>query len=251
MPTEHQLVNMTVPDVTAQLERNPVIVLPTGSVEQHGKHLPYGTDWFASELFAKKLADEIDALLVPFTPLGVTPIHMGFTGTISLRPETYMSLMKDVVRAMVKHGAKRVVVVNWHELNDPLIRIVAGELQQESDVRFIVVQAHYVTLELYGQETGLTHGGLLEALPIMVYDNSLVHLDRGDDPSPHGTGNKMDKLRRRKETYTVFHDVRDVYPTGWYGTLEGASEEYAQEVVAGVTQQIVAYVNESLAALTE
>jgi len=248
---EHVLVNMTLPEVEGQLARNPVIIIPTGSVEQHGSHLPFGTDWFASHLFAKRLADEIDALMVPFTPLGVTPIHMGFTGTISLSPETYMGLMMDVVRCMARHGAKRIIIVNWHELNDPLIRLVATQLQQDLPIKFIVVQAHYVTLQLYGQETGLTHGGLLEALPVLVHDPSLAKLEKGVDPSPHGKGNKMDELRRRRETYTVFHDVRDVYPTGWYGTLEGATESYAQEVVAGVTAKIVEYVQESLAALQD
>jgi len=197
------------------------------------------------------LSEKIDALLVPFTPLGVTPIHMGFIGTVSLSPETYMGMLKDVVKCMAKHGAKRIVIVNWHELNDPLIRLVATQLQQEVNVRFIVVQAHYVTLQLYGEKSGLTHGGLLEALPVMVYDPSLAKLERGTDPSPHGQGNKLDKFRRRRETYTVFHDVKEIYPTGWYGTLEGATEEYAREVVGGVTEKIVEYVNETLEALKE
>jgi len=162
-----------------------------------------------------------------------------------------MGMLKDVVKCMAKHGAKRIVIVNWHELNDPLIRLVATQLQQEVNVRFIVVQAHYVTLQLYGEKSGLTHGGLLEALPVMVYDPSLAKLERGTDPSPHGQGNKLDKFRRRRETYTVFHDVKEIYPTGWYGTLEGATEEYAREVVDGVTEKIVEYVNETLEALKE
>ena len=248
---KHALINMTIPDAEAQLKRNQVVIIPTGSVEQHGSHLPYGTDWFAASLFAERLAEKIDALLVPFTPLGVTPIHMGFIGTVSLSPETYMGMLKDVVKCMAKHGAKRIVIVNWHELNDPLIRLVATQLQQEVNVRFIVVQAHYVTLQLYGEKSGLTHGGLLEALPVMVYDPSLAKLERGTDPSPHGQGNKLDKFRRRRETYTVFHDVKEIYPTGWYGTLEGATEEYAREVVDGVTEKIVEYVNETLEALKE
>ena len=147
--SKHALINMTIPDAEAQLKRNQVVIIPTGSVEQHGSHLPYGTDWFAASLFAERLSEKIDALLVPFTPLGVTPIHMGFIGTVSLSPETYMGMLKDVVKCMAKHGAKRIVIVNWHELNDPLIRLVATQLQQEVNVRFIVVQAHYVTLQLY------------------------------------------------------------------------------------------------------
>ena len=65
---KHALINMTIPDAEAQLKRNQVVIIPTGSVEQHGSHLPYGTDWFAASLFAERLSEKIDALLVPFTP---------------------------------------------------------------------------------------------------------------------------------------------------------------------------------------
>lgn len=249
MPQNHSLMNITVPEVTELLERNPVAIIPTGSVEQHGSHLPFGTDYFASYLFAERLAEAIDALLLPFTPLGVTPIHMSFTGTISLSPETYMGMLTDVCQSIIQHGAKRIIIVNWHELNQPLIDTVAGRLQQEYPVRFIVVQAHFVALELYRHESDLTHGGLLEALPVLAYDPSLAKLERGVDPSPHGRGNQVDRLRRRRETYMVVNDVRDMYPTGWYGTLEGATVEKAQEFVEAVTAKIVEYVTEVLEAM--
>lgn len=248
---EHSLINMRLPDVKAQLERNPVAVIPTGSVEQHGSHLPYGTDWFAAHLFAERLANNIDAILLPFTPLGVTPVHMGFPGTITLSPETFMGMLRDVCTSIVKHGAKYIVIVNWHEINEPLIGMVASDLQQKLPVRFVVSQAHLISLQLYGKEVGLTHGGLLEALPILAYDPSLAKLELGTDPSPHGQGNKMDRLRRRREAYTVVHDVRDMYPTGWYGTLEGASEEKAKEFVDGVTARLTEYVSEALDALKD
>lgn len=247
---DHALINMALPEVKAQLERNPVVVIPTGSVEQHGAHLPFGTDYFAARLFAERLAQEIDALLLPFTPLGVTPVHMSFTGTISLSPETFMGLLSDVCESMIQHGARRVVVVNWHELNEPLIALVASKMQQTHPVRFVLVQAHYVALDLYGQDVGLTHGGLLEALPVLAHDPALARLERGTDPSPRDKGSKMDELRRRREAYTVVHDVREMYPTGWYGTLEGATVARAQEFVAGVTARIVEYVTEALEALT-
>jgi creatinine amidohydrolase len=158
-------------------------------------------------------------------------------------------MLTDVCESMVRHGARRIVIVNWHELNEPLIALVAGQLQQKHPVRFVLVQAHYVALDLYGQEAGLTHGGLLEALPVLAYNPALAKLERGTDPSPREQGSKMDKLRRRREAYTVVHDVREMYPTGWYGTLQGATEERAKEFVEGVTARIVEYVTEALEAL--
>lgn len=249
MTQHHSLMNLTIPEVEALLVKNPIAIIPTGSVEQHGSHLPFGTDYFAAHLFAERLAEALDALLLPFTPLGVTPIHMSFKGTISLSPATYMGMLTDVCQSIIQHGAERIIIVNWHELNQPLIDTVAGRLQQEYPVRFIVVQAHFVGLELYKDEADLTHGGLLEALPVLAYDPTLARLERGTDASPHGRGNQVDRLRRRRETYMVVHDVRDMYPTGWYGTLEGATVEKAQEFVDKVSARIVEYVTEVLAAL--
>lgn len=243
---EHELMNLTQPEAEILLKKNPVVVIPTGSVEQHGPHLPFGTDYIASLVISQKVANKLDALLLPFTPIGVTPIHMSFVGTLSLRPETYMSMLADVCESIIRHGAKKIVVINWHELNKPLIDIVASRMQEKHAVRFILVQAHFVALELFGQEVGLTHGGLLEALPVLAYDPSLAKLERATNASSKEVGNKFDQLRRRREVYTIFGDVREVYPTGWYGTVEGADIEKARDFVQAVSNKIVDYVTEAV-----
>ena len=72
------------PDVAASLARNPTVVLPFGSVEQHGPHLPCGTDTMIAERLAEAVAGRLDALYAPFGPYGVTPIHAGRPGTAAL-----------------------------------------------------------------------------------------------------------------------------------------------------------------------
>jgi creatinine amidohydrolase len=247
---EHALMNLTQPEAEDLLRKNPLVVIPTGSVEQHGPHLPFGTDYFASLVISQSVANDLDALLLPFTPLGVTPIHMSFVGTLSLKPETYMSMLTDVCESIIQHGAEQIVVINWHELNKPLIDIVASRMQEKHSVRFILVQAHFVALELFGQQVGLTHGGLLEALPVLAYDPKLAKLERATNASSHEVGSKFDRLRRRREVYTIFGDVREVYPTGWYGTVDGANIEKAQEFVQAVSKKIVDYVMEAIDVLS-
>lgn len=246
---EHALIDITQPEAAALLARSPIAVIPTGSVEQHGPHLPFGTDYFAAWIIARRMARDLDALLLPFTPLGVTPIHMSFVGTISISPDTYMCLLADVCESIIQHGAQRLVIVNWHELNKPFIDQVASRLQLKHAVRFVLVQAHFVALELFGQEVGLTHGGLLEALPVLAYDPSLVKLERATNPSPRDTAGKLDKLRRGREVYTVVKDVREMYPTGWYGTLEGATVDKAHAFLEAVSSRCTQQVREALETL--
>ncbi len=245
----HSLMDITQPEAAALLARSHLVVIPTGSVEQHGPHLPFGTDYYAALIIGQRVAAGLDALLLPFTPLGVTPIHMGFAGTLTLRPETYMGLLTDVCESVIQHGARRFVMVNWHELNKPYIDQVATRLQQLHPVRFVVAQAHYVAQQLFGQEAGLTHGGLLEALPVLAYEPALVKLERATNPSPREAARKLDGLRRRREVYTLVRDVREMYPTGWYGSVEGANEAQARALVEQVSAKIVEYVREALEAL--
>ncbi len=246
MQREHSLMAMTQPEAAAVLARNPVVVIPTGSVEQHGPHLPFGTDYYASLLIARRVAQELDALLLPFTPLGVTPFHMSFVGTLTLNPETYMALLTDVCESMVQHGARRFIIVNWHEGNTPSIDLVAARLQQKHPVRFFVVQAAYVAQELFGKQVGLTHGGLLEALAVLAYDPSLAKLERASNPSSPEKAGKMDVLRRRREAYAIIRDVRETSPTGWHGTLEGADVEQAAVFLDRVCARVLEYVTEAL-----
>ena len=65
------------------------MILPAGSVEQHGPHLPTGTDTFAANVIGHAVAERMDGLVLPATPLGVTPMHMPFEGTLTLTPDTY------------------------------------------------------------------------------------------------------------------------------------------------------------------
>ena len=88
-----------------------------GSVEQHGPHLPCGTDYLASLVIGQKVAELVDALLVPFCPIGVTPFHMSFAGTLTLQPQTFIAVVEDICASLAHHGAKRVVFLNWHEGN--------------------------------------------------------------------------------------------------------------------------------------
>ena len=73
-----------------------MVILPTGSVEQHGAHLPAGTDIFAAEAIAEEVARLMNGLILPGGSVGVTPMHMPYESTISLSPNTYSNLIFDI-----------------------------------------------------------------------------------------------------------------------------------------------------------
>lgn len=231
--------DMTQPEAEAALRANPTVIVPTGSVEQHGPHLPFGTDYYASFLIGRAVAERTRSLLVPFAPHGVTPFHMSFPVTLTLRPETYSGLLRDVCESVIRHGARRIVVVNWHEGNSSLINSVAGSVQEQHDADFLIVQAQYIAQELFGQQSGLTHGGYIETLAVMAYDPSLVHLDRAEDAGLPEEAVRMDALRRSRTAYPILRDIRQIAPQGWYGNPHDADPARAGELTERIAARVI------------
>lgn len=231
--------DLTQPEIATQFAKNPLVLLPAGSVEQHGPHLPTGTDIFAANVISHAVAERMDGLVLPASPLGVTPMHMPFEGTITLSPDTYMRVVKETCVSTAQHGARYLLVLNWHEGNIPSLAIAAESLHRDFGMTVVTVQACYVAAELYGHEcNGLTHGGEIEALAVLAHRPDLVHLDRIDYSSDHQHGRSMDKLRRTRAYQPVLTDIRSVAPTGWYGSPEHATVEKGQRMLNDIADAI-------------
>jgi creatinine amidohydrolase len=231
------------PDVRDVLDRSPTVVLPCGSIEQHGPHLPCGTDTIAAELIARSLAEKMKCLYVPFCPYGITPLHSGYPGTISLRRATFEALLSDVCEELIRMGAGTFVLVNWHEGNTSALNGVSTTLQAEHGARFFVAQASYVAQRVYRDEGGvLTHGGGIETVAIMAHDPGLLRLDRVKDEAG---AEKVDEMRRGREVYGFVTDARELGDKGWYGNPSWATpelaEDFADSVVAAIVAQLEAF----------
>jgi creatinine amidohydrolase len=215
--------DLTQPEIAAQFKANPLVILPCGSVEQHGPHLPTGTDTLAANIIAHAVAERMDALVLPATPFGVTPMHMPYEGTITLTPDTYMRVQTETCVSTAKHGAKQLMIINWHEGNIPSLAITAEALHREYGMSVLTVQACYVAEELYGHSCGgLTHGGEIEALAVLA----------------HSHGHKMDKLRRTRTYQPVLTDIRSIAPTGWFGSPQHATAEKGGKMLADIADAI-------------
>jgi len=235
------------PDVAESLRRNPTVVLPFGSIEQHGAHLPCGTDTMIAERLAEAVAGRLGALYAPFGPYGVTPIHAGRPGTISLSPETFERLLEEILLELVRMGARTFVLCNWHELNTPSLNGVATKVQAEQPVIVVVAQACYTAQRLYRDEGGeLTHGGSIETLGVIAEDPALVREDRIEAVSrpPHAAA--LDEMRRGTEVYGFVTDVGEFGGDGWYGDPHWATDERAADFVERVSAEVAAQVEHVL-----
>lgn len=234
-----QIGELTEPEVAAQLKVNPLVFFPAGSVEQHSAHLPAATDTIAATRVAALVAERMDGLVLPAPPVGVTPMHMPFAATVSFTPQTYIRVVTEICESAAGHGAKDLMIVNWHEGNIPSLAIAAEDLHRRVGLRVVTCQACYVAEELYGTEcNGLTHAGEIEALAVMESRPDLVHLDRVRGGSDPRQGNHMDKLRRTRAFQPVLTDIRKIAPSGWYGDPSPATEARGTEMMAAIADHV-------------
>jgi creatinine amidohydrolase len=121
------------PEIDSLDRDRTVLLLPTGAIEQHGHHLPVDTDIHdAHELAVRAARASGDGTIVlPPVWWGMSPHHMGYSGTISLRLETFSNLIFDICAAVLHHGFTRVLIVNGHGGNSAILAATAMRMSEE------------------------------------------------------------------------------------------------------------------------
>jgi creatinine amidohydrolase/Fe(II)-dependent formamide hydrolase-like protein len=130
------LAKSTWPEIEAFLARSRTVVVPIGSNEQHGPTGLLGTDWMCPEIIAHEAQKGRDDLLVaPTFNIGMAQHHLGFPGTISLRPSTFIAAIGDWCRSFGVHGFERIYFLNGHGGNVATIEAAFSELYAEASFR--------------------------------------------------------------------------------------------------------------------
>ena len=136
--TALHLDRLTWAEVKLEIENGKsTVIIPLGSTEQHGRHMPLGTDAVLGDEIGWVLADRLDAFLAPTVRFGCSDHHLSFPGTISLGDETFKRIVSDVVASLSRHGFRRIVLMPTHGGNfKPLAEAVA-ELKPVENVKVI------------------------------------------------------------------------------------------------------------------
>jgi len=144
-----QLHLSTWPEVDAYLAKSRAILIPIGSTEQHGPNGLLGTDALCPEIIGKRAGDEAGFLVGPTFNVGQAQHHMGFAGTITLRPSTMIAAMMDWAQSLTRHGFERIYWLNGHGGNIATITAAFSEIY------------HGVSFDRSGSKLGSNGGAAL------------------------------------------------------------------------------------------
>lgn len=172
-------------DVAAHLSRPAsVAILPFGALEQHGPHLPLGTDTATALEVARRLAERLDAVLLPPVHYGDTWNNAGYPGTMSLSTATVAAIATDLGRAAAAAGARRFIVVNGDWGNRLPLAQAMRTLNEDGALRALALDypgmdaAIAAVRDSRPAAPGLNHAEEVETSIMLAIDATVVRADR-------------------------------------------------------------------------
>ena len=130
---KNYLPHMSWTEVEDLLTRTDMVLMPVGSLEQHGPHLPIGTDFLNGMERAKLIAQRTDVLVAPILFVGNAPYHLGFPGTVSLPAETIQRVYFEAAQSLMRQGFKRFLILNSHGGNRVISQYIADRINHETE----------------------------------------------------------------------------------------------------------------------
>lgn len=225
------LERMTWPDIEAAIAAGKTTaIIVAGSSEQHGPHLPEGTDAMIGEGLGVRLAQKLgNALVAPVIRPGCSDHHLDFPGTVSISAELLLGIIDAYLASLRRHGFKQFFIFSSHGGNFPvLIQMVERGLPKDVFVVSDLVNFAGVmlgTLHRFGRDLKtIPHADAAETGEMLVMQPNLVHMDRAE----RGFTGEVDAEKLLRE------GLKAVTANGVLGDPVGATEEMGAEVISAL-----------------
>ena len=183
---EHRYEHLTWPEINEAVAQEKVIVLPVGAIEQHGHHLPLDVDakLATSVCLAAGERSPASMLVMPPVNYGYCQHVMDFPGTINVSPTTFVNTLIDIATSVAYHGFTRIVIVNGHGSNHPLVEQAGRQVTLRTGALCLTISWWQLIAEYWNEEVresgpgGCAHACELETSMYLHVDGDRVRKDR-------------------------------------------------------------------------
>ena len=222
--------------------RERVVILPVGSLEQHGPHLPLGVDVTIASQMSLRLSEEIDGLVLPAVTYGYKsqPASGGgplFPGTTSLNGSTMTAVIQDILEDILRQGAKKILVLNGHFENEPfIVEAVDLAVKRYQEVKVLVASwwdqiSETLLAEIFNEVPfpgwALEHAAITETSLMQLFSPDLVRLEN------------IDEEKFVPPTYHIYPVPMGLVPaSGLLSTVKSSSAQKGKMIVDEVISRL-------------
>jgi creatinine amidohydrolase len=241
-------------EIKALAARNAIVIVPIGATEQHGPHLPSMVDWRCvhevSHRAARIMEKTTPVVVTPTIPFGMSEHHMSLSGTITLDYATMYAVIRCVVTSAVRHGFKRIFVLNGHGGNTTALQNMIGELTVEYKLPFATgtywdIAARSIA-RLLEKQKALLHACEAETSMVMAMAPELVNPDElSQMHGPYVPG--LAAIPTVNEGVYRWRQLSSRSPIGVIGDASTASADKGEKLLAAISADVAeALVNDRL-----
>lgn len=244
---------MTWKEAEEKFKENPVVLIPLGSMEEHGPQSITG-DFLAAKEVAQRVAERTDTLYTPTVPFGNSEYFRNYPGTITLSQETIEGLLTDIVISLVHHKINKIVFINGHAGNTSAINNVARDIKRDHDVTIISINLWQLLTQsekqdIYNEPDPSGHGGEpLTSIMCYLYPEEMRMdlLPKTWEVNRDYHGLNLDSLVGASSSganANVFINMEEVSPEGILGNPLHANSERGEKIINAVVNHCSNIVN--------
>lgn len=232
--------NLTRKEIKELDKTSSIVLLPVASTEQHGDHLPVGTDTIILETLIDKFIDEANCgdnniIFAPILKIGKSNEHMGYAGTITFSTQTYYSLLKDIAQSIEASGFKKLLLFNSHGGNTDMLNMISRDLRIDLGIEVFVFDWWFTPFWSDGlkdiQESGkygVFHACELETSLMLYAKGETVHMELAVDEDPYELNDN--KYVTIVGPYIAGWKTSDITKSGVIGSPTFATKEKGQKL---------------------
>ncbi len=234
------LSEMNACDLKQFIKHETVGLLIFGACENHGDHMPFGSDFIMPFELAKRVAASYGKKMIVFPPIpyGVSSHHKDFFMTISFEPDTMVNVIRDILQSLVNNSITRILIINGHDGNIAPIELASRIIKERNPGVVISCLESWWTLvgsinkELFDVWNGLGHGGEAETSAMLAVRPDLVNM----------TVAPKDVVPKLPDNVRIFWKFKELTDTGATGAPRRATRKKGDEIISILENVLLAFI---------